>query len=97
VGGSEVSRLGEEVLGKLRPGSVPYSSAVKKLLGLLRQSPEAGQQGGSGPHGRWTHADWAKTRQDWLDNRWRHDWRSQPRDVEGRWVPGRLSYVDAKL
>ena len=40
----------------------------------------------------WQHSSWATSRQDWLSNRWRHDWRSQPRNQIGEWIPGRLSY-----
>lgn len=95
-GGSEFERLRNEALNSVRPGPLPYSSLIKKLQGLLENNKAAAQQG-SGPRGKWTHADWAKSRQDWLDNRWRHDWRSQPRNTQGRWIPGRLSYVDARL
>jgi hypothetical protein len=45
----------------------------------------------------WGRSNWAKGRDDWLDNHWKHDWRSQPRDAMGKWVPGRLTYVQAQL
>lgn len=35
---------------------------------------------------------WQGSRQQWLDAGWRHDWRSQPRDKHGRWLPGRLKH-----
>ena len=41
-------------------------------------------------------APWAKSRRDWLDNAWKHDWRSQPRNKIGEWIPGRLLYPDEK-
>jgi len=34
---------------------------------------------------------WKQSRQYWLGEAWKHDWRSQPRDVHGRWIQGRLS------
>ena len=39
------------------------------------------------------HWKWSKSRQDWLNEDWKHDWRSQPRDLAGRWVKGRLNYI----
>lgn len=40
----------------------------------------------------WQRHAWATSRQDWLDNAWKHDWRSQPRNRIGEWIPGRLPY-----
>jgi hypothetical protein len=45
----------------------------------------------------WGRTNWAQSRQDWLDNHWRHDWRSQPRNVLGQWIPGRLNYIAPAL
>jgi hypothetical protein len=45
----------------------------------------------------WGRSNWARGRNDWLDNHWKHDWRSQPRDALGKWVPGRLTYVESQL
>jgi hypothetical protein len=45
----------------------------------------------------WGRSNWARGRDDWLDNHWKHDWRSQPRDALGKWVPGRLTYVETQL
>jgi hypothetical protein len=45
----------------------------------------------------WGRSEWAKGRDDWLDNHWRHDWRSQPRNAIGKWIPGRLPYVPTYL
>lgn len=39
------------------------------------------------------HWKWSKSRQDWLNENWKHDWRSQPRDKIGRWIPGRLKTI----
>lgn len=56
----------------------------------------------------WQRGGWAQSRQDWLANDWKHDWRSQPRKpagsleeiwigssyhhVGGEWVSGRLGF-----
>ena len=40
-----------------------------------------------------SHWKWLKSRQNWLDEAWKHDWRSQPRDAIGRWIEGRLNYI----
>jgi hypothetical protein len=45
----------------------------------------------------WGRSEWAKGRDDWLDNHWRHDWRSQPRNALGKWIPGRLPYIPTYL
>lgn len=37
-------------------------------------------------------APWAKSRQEFLGDAWKHDWRSQPRNKIGEWVPGRTTY-----
>src|SRR6266566_1126199 len=39
------------------------------------------------------HWNWSKSRMEWMSEDWRHDWRSQPRDIIGRWLPGRLGYI----
>jgi hypothetical protein len=41
---------------------------------------------------RWRRSAWARSREDWLENKWKHDWRSQPRNRIGEWIPGRLPY-----
>lgn len=42
---------------------------------------------------------WSRSRQEWLDEGWKHDWRSQPRNLIGRWIPGRLNtiYISPRL
>ena len=42
---------------------------------------------------RWQRGGWAQSRDQWLNDGWRHDWRSQPRNRIGEWIPGRLSYA----
>lgn len=89
-GTSEFERLGENWLRALQPPKV-VSSAYTPLRRRVH-----------GQHGQlhkqaWSRTDWARSRDDWLDNRWQHDWRSQPRDVRGRWMPGRLEYVAANM
>lgn len=43
---------------------------------------------------KWMHSSWAQSRQQWLEEGWRHNWRSQPRNSFGRWIPGRLPYPE---
>jgi|SRR5882724_9596908 len=45
------------------------------------------------------HWKWSRSRKEWLNEDWKHDWRSQPRDKLGKWIPGRLKtiYVSAKV
>ncbi len=40
----------------------------------------------------WQKTNWAKSRQEFLDDAWKHDWRSQPRNRIGEWIEGRLAY-----
>jgi hypothetical protein len=76
---------------------------LEKILSSVdntRNSKGPPSRGRSGRRGRerWAKTEWARSRQDWLDNKWKHDWRTQPRDaVTGRWLPGRLDQVAADL
>ena len=54
------------------------------LLGDKHEAADTDQQG--------TKRSWTRSREQWLDAEWRHDWRSQPRDPHGRWSPGRLKH-----
>jgi hypothetical protein len=63
-----------------------------------RSSPGGGTGNTKRARARWTKTDWARSRSEWLDNKWKHDWRSQPRDaITGRWLPGRLDNIAATL
>lgn len=90
-GMSELDRLGRQWLSGLRPStSFPGS-------GILRRMQNAMMQTGQRRIYNWQRGGWATSRQDWLENNWRHNWRSQPRDLIGRWIPGRLSYPVSAL
>lgn len=59
---------------------------------LIQQEIKGGVKTFARRKAKWQRGGWAKSRQEWLDEGWRHDWRSQPRDAKGRWVAGRLDY-----
>jgi hypothetical protein len=85
-GMSEVERL----LSQIRLPSFQGRSFFDKLGNAILNPPTAAPSGRRRP--KWTRGGWARSRQEWLDEGWRHDWRSQPRDMRGRWIPGRLDY-----
>ena len=92
----EYERTRQQFLNGLTPTPLPAGQKVLNALQGLFAAKTMGA-GGPGKPARWERTDWATSRQDWLDNRWRHDWRSQPRDVRGRWIPGRLDYIASSL
>lgn len=61
-------------------------SSLRGAVNLIAHPPTARREP------QWVRSGWAKSRQEWLNESWRHDWRSQPRDLKGRWIPGRLPY-----
>src|SRR4029077_17645418 len=94
-GQSEFDRTRTEFLHSLKPStSFPGSGIIRTVGGLFEK--RAKRVGRYRP-GTWQASSWASSREDWLQNRWMHDWRSQPRDERGRWVPGRLQYIEAHL
>ena len=95
---SEFNRLGENWLRGAVPGRSQFESKILNLLNT-GQNLRRRIHGQHSPRtaGAWTRTDWAGSRDDWLDNHWKHDWRSQPRDERGRWVPGRLDYIAVSL
>jgi len=85
-------RLQQQGRKELMPGP------VSNLLRPIQQDwTGKGRKGKWRARSAWSRSNWATSRDDWLDNKWKHDWRSQPRDVMGKWVPGRLTYIDANL
>ena len=89
-GVSEFNRIGEDFIKSQIANVMPtrwYNSLRRRVHGAHGRNPAAA----------WARTDWASSRDDWLDNRWRHDWRSQPRDMKGRWIPGRLQYIAEQL
>jgi hypothetical protein len=96
-GASEFARLRQEWLSNLQhQGQLPYGGVLRKIQNF---TGHPGPYAGRNRRGRWAwqRADWAASRNDWLDNHWKHDWRSQPRDAQGRWIAGRLDYVPIYL
>ena len=64
---------------------------AKKIEIAFQKAAEEEYQKSSKPkQGFWK---WSRSRQEWLNEDWRHDWRSQPRDLIGRWIPGRLNTI----
>jgi hypothetical protein len=95
-GQSEFDQTRDRFLRPLTP-HVPHGGLIRKLDAFIGAG--GGKKGRFKRRGKygWQATDWASSRDDWLDNRWRHDWRSQPRDQRGRWIPGRLEYIAAQL
>ena len=79
------------------PGIQPVRVKTQFLRGLQQEFLGKKKKGRWRERSAWGRSNWATGRDDWLDNKWRHDWRSQPRDVFGKWVPGRLTTAAAAL
>lgn len=100
-GASEYKRARDQWLNAVRnkfharssglPGKM--ASNIEKIFNDALEEIQEQQQDQQGPASRAGYWKWSKSRQDWLNEDWRHDWRSQPRDLAGRWLPGRLSYI----
>ena len=90
-GMSELEGLGADWLQGFQPGPLTDSPLVNSVVNVLRRRIHG--EHGQKTRAAWARTDWAYSRDDWLDNHWRHDWRSQPRDQHGRWIPGRLQYI----
>lgn len=71
------------------PGSGLSGTSERLEKAFFKDSKFQRPVGSSGGGGAKT---WQGSRQQWLDAEWRHDWRSQPRDAEGRWKAGRLKH-----
>lgn len=85
-GASEFNRIRSQWLNSLAPPPLPGAGILNRLQNAYRKAAfEA-----SRPQGK--HWVWSRSRREWLDQSWKHDWRSQPRDVRGRWIPGRLRH-----
>ncbi len=92
-GATEFRRVRNQWLNDLKK-SLDYKRSgqsatrfAKKIDDFFQQ---AAQDQGRPKGGYWK---WSRSRQEWLDEGWRHDWRSQPRNLIGRWVPGRLNFI----
>lgn len=93
-GANEFERARSQWLNAVKPSFTTPSG-----LGMLKKTANAfekvAQEQSRPTSGHWK---WSKSRQEWLDESWKHNWRSQPRDELGRWIPGRLKtiWVSAK-
>jgi hypothetical protein len=96
-GQSEFDRARSKFLNGFRPRPIPHAGIIKKVGGLFQSRAARVRRGGSYKPGSWQGSSWAASREDWLDRQWQHDWRSQPRDEIGRWMPGRLDHIAAQL
>jgi hypothetical protein len=87
-GASELSRMRRDWLNNVMPStpSLPGS----RLLNRLQSSFDKSKHLLTRPEGK--HWEWSRSRQEWLNRDYRHDWRTQRRDWHGRWIPGRLRY-----
>jgi hypothetical protein len=82
-------------IGDLMPK--PMRVDTRFLRGLTKEFTGKKTKGNWRARSAWGRSNWARGRDDWLDNKWKHDWRSQPRDALGKWVPGRLTYTESQL
>jgi hypothetical protein len=83
-GASEFLRARNAWLSSVTPAPLPGQG----LIGRIQNSFDKNKHLLTRPEGKWQK--WSKSRQQWLDERYRHDWRTQPRDYHGRWKVGRL-------
>lgn len=89
-GANEFKRMRDAWLNSLQPTS-PHSGLLGRINNnFQKQVIGSSQEQIPGRPGKWT---WSKSRREWLDESWKHDWRSQPRDSRGRWIPGRLKTI----
>jgi hypothetical protein len=98
-GQSEFDKARDEFLRGLKPGPLPHAGLIRKVGRLFGAGGGGGRsrRPGQARPGSWQASSWASSREDWLDKQWQHDWRSQPRDILGRWIPGRLEYISSQL
>lgn len=88
LGANEYNRMREAWLNSLLPTPPTNAGLLGRVTGILQNELNGATQDKSS--GKWT---WSKSRNEWLDESWKHNWRSQPRDSRGRWIPGRLKTV----
>jgi hypothetical protein len=87
-GQSEFKRFFAE---HIKPRGIPWLEKIQNAFtDALKSANDAMFPNGKLP--QWMHADWATSRMQWISEKWRHDWRSQPRNLQGEWIPGRLPY-----
>jgi hypothetical protein len=86
-GASEFNRLRSQWLSGLTPTPVPGTGMIRRLENAFNKNAHLLTR----PEGKWMK--WNRSRQQWLNEQYRHDWRTQPRDPQsGEWTPGRLRW-----
>lgn len=87
----EFNRMRDAWLNSLQPVA-PHSGLLGRIANDFQKQFIGASQSQTAPEGpgKWT---WSKSRNEWLDESWKHNWRSQPRDAKGRWIKGRLSTI----
>ena len=97
-GSSELDRMRNQWIASLRPRP---PREVRQLTTFARRVESILQRATTRRNPRrrplWERTSWAQSRQQWLNESWMHDWRSQPRRPAGttdggEWLPGRLPY-----
>src|SRR6266699_676675 len=90
-GASEFKRARAQWLNALKKPINSFGSGSSRMGAKIQKALQKSAQDSSRPEdGHWK---WSRSRQEWLNEDWRHDWRSQPRDKRGRWIPGRLNTI----
>ena len=94
IGISVIQKLGAVEFKRMRDAWLNTLQPVSPSSGMLGRISNSFQQIAAGAEpqkdGKWT---WSKSRREWLDESWKHNWRSQPRDRRGRWIKGRLKTI----
>jgi hypothetical protein len=85
-GASEFERQRREWLGSITPAPLPGTSLINRLTNAFEKNAHLLTK----PSGKFVR--WDRTRKQWLDESYRHDWRTQRRDRHGRWIEGRTRY-----
>jgi hypothetical protein len=85
---SDYRKMRDSWLNSLQPSS-PHSGLLGNISNSIQKAFSGATQENNN-NDRWT---WSKSRREWLDESWKHDWRSQPRDKRGRWIKGRLKTI----
>src|SRR5215467_5978777 len=66
LGESELADMRQEWLNSIRPSPIPGSNIFRGLQRAINNSTKR-------PKKNWP-GSWAESRQQWLDERWRHNW-----------------------
>lgn len=96
-----IAELDKVVSGQLRTLQSPlrYKFKGQQLLNKMQEAVSQPTQlfTRSRRKALWRRNDWASSREHWLSDAWKHDWRSQPRSpagssIGGEWIDGRLDH-----